>query len=281
MLSFETNFFSHTLQLNCKMHVLLPEPGPGPVDPANVQDPRHPDFAGYPTLYLLHGLQGNHNDWMRWTSIERYARTLNLAVIMPAVDRSFYCDLASGARYWAYISDEVPALCRAMFKLSPRREDTYVAGLSMGGYGAFKLAFNRPEMFAAAASLSGALRVDARFNIDSDQVWRDTMTNAFGDQARYTGSINDLMHMATQRAKATDPTPPLYQACGTDDFLYQQNTQFRDHARSLGLDLTYVEHPGYGHTWDYWDMTIQDTLAWFMKQREAAKAASSELSLTT
>ena len=115
----------------------------------------------FPLLYLLHGLSDDHTAWVRYTSIERYADAYGLAVVMPQVHRSFYTDQAHGGAFWTFLAEELPELVQRFFVVSARREDTFVAGLSMGGYGALRWALRRPGRFAAAASLSGALDVDA------------------------------------------------------------------------------------------------------------------------
>src|SRR5512134_1938552 len=144
----EVNFFSEILGMRSSMYVLLPQ---------------HKLLEGvkrkskYCTLYLLHGHSDDHTAWMRWSSIEKYAQGLNLAVVMPAVHLSFYTDMVYGGKYWQFVSEEVPAVVQSLFPLSSDRKDNFVAGLSMGGYGAFKLALTYPERFAAAASLSGGL----------------------------------------------------------------------------------------------------------------------------
>src|SRR5512147_42451 len=131
------NFFSQALGLSISMDVILP------LRPwsqgASAQAGRHP------TLYLLHGMSDDHTIWQRRTSIERYVDPLGLAVVMPAVARSFYTDMYAGPKYWTFISEELPEIARAFFPLSAAREDNYVAGLSMGGYGAFKLGLRQPE----------------------------------------------------------------------------------------------------------------------------------------
>ena len=111
-------------------------------------------------LYLLHGLSDDHTAWLRYTSVERYAAAAGLAVVMPAVNRSFYANEASGGRYWDYVAEELPQIVGNFFRVSQDPADTYVAGLSMGGYGAMKLALTHPDRFAAAATLSGALDLD-------------------------------------------------------------------------------------------------------------------------
>ncbi len=244
------DFFSDALQLSCSMDVILP------------QAAKARRFA---TLYLLHGLSDDHTIWQRRTSIERYVADTPLAVVMPAVGRSFYTDMARGLRYWTFISEELPALCRRLFPLSTKREDTFVAGLSMGGYGAFKLALRCPERFAAAASLSGALDMAAL--LEADPARGPEMENIFGDLAKLRGSDNDLLHLATKLARSRGPKPRLFQWCGTGDFLYPHNLTFRDHALRLGLDLTYTDGSG-DHQWAYWDQHIQNVLRWLPLARK-------------
>ncbi|HUZ18351.1 MAG TPA: alpha/beta hydrolase-fold protein, partial [Spirochaetia bacterium] len=148
----ECNFYSESLSLSTSMTVILPQNTTSQIGMKNVA-------AGsrHKTLYLLHGLSDDHTIWARRTSIERYVAPLGLAVIMPAVGRSFYTDMKHGGAYETFVADELPAIAGEFFPLSAKREDTYIAGLSMGGYGAFKLALNHPERYCAAASLSGVL----------------------------------------------------------------------------------------------------------------------------
>ena len=247
------HFFSDVLGLSCSMDVVLPQ--------ATSQQIGMEGRAGrerFPVLYLLHGLSDDHTIWQRRTSIERYVADLGLAVVMPAVERSFYTDMAHGLRWWTFISEELPSLCQRFFPLSDRREDTFVAGLSMGGYGAFKLALRHPERYAAAASLSGALDMAALASADDHG---PDIELVYGDPAAVAGSDHDLLHLAEQVAAADGPRPLLYQWCGTDDFLYPVNLAFRDRAQSLGLPLTYTDGPG-DHQWKHWDEHIQHVLAW-------------------
>jgi len=249
------DFFSHTLQLCTSMYVILPQPAPAPGQPA-----RPAANGRYPTLFLLHGLSDDHTIWLRRTSIERYVEGLGLAVVMPAVGRSFYTDMAHGYRYWTFISQELPELARSFFPLSAAREDNFVAGLSMGGYGAFKLALSYPDRYAAAASLSGALDMAAAADAE-DEAWQAELRLIFGDPRQIANSPNDLFYLARQAVASATALPRLYQWCGTEDFLYPHNVHFRDYARGLGLDLTYEEGPG-DHQWEYWDRQIRRVLAW-------------------
>jgi S-formylglutathione hydrolase FrmB len=248
------DFFSDVLGLCCSMDVVLPQQTSGQIGMETVAR-----RGRFPTLYLLHGLSDDHTIWQRRTSIERYVADLGLAVVMPAVHRSFYADMARGYRYWTFVSEELPAICRSFFPLSERREDTFVAGLSMGGYGAFKLALRCPDQYAAAASLSGAL--DIRYLGQGEPAAVAEWENVFGDLGALAGSEDDLFHLAERVARSTGPKPRLFQWCGTGDFLHEGNVRFRDHAAALGLDLAYSESPG-DHQWKYWDEQIQSVLAW-------------------
>jgi len=249
------HFFSQVLGLMSTMDVILPDPRPPEegVTP-QIQQER------YPTLYLLHGLSDDHTIWQRRTSIERYVEGLNLAVVMPSVQRSFYTDMVTGQRYWTFISEEVPAVARHFFPLSEVRDKNYVAGLSMGGYGAFKLALTYPDRYVAAASLSGALDV-VRLAQAEQAASQSELKYIFGEANALTGSPNDLFSLAAQIVDEGGSRPSLYQWCGTEDFLHTDNVHFRAYTESLGLAVTYEEGPG-GHEWSCWDAQIQRILTW-------------------
>jgi putative tributyrin esterase len=255
MILSEINFFSESLGMRVTMGVILPQPGPN--------EPLKPPLR---SLYLLHGHSDDHTAWQRWTSIERYVEGRNMAVIMPNVHRSFYTDMAHGGRYWTFVSEEVPALARSIFPLSAERADNFVAGLSMGGYGAFKMALAHPERFAAAASLSGAVEIREVVNEDNpdqDPEWLALMRSIFGaDLKKVADGPDDLRTLARQAANAPEK-PRLYQCCGSEDFLYWNNLSFRDFLHSLPIDLTYEEGPG-EHNWAYWDKMIQRVLNWMI-----------------
>lgn len=248
MATIECRFKSEVLQLSTAMTVVVP-------DEALTRKPER-----LATLYLLHGMSDDHSTWTRLTSIERHAADFRLAVVMPAVHRSFYTDMSCGGNYWRHVSEEVPRVARALFPLSDRREHTFAAGNSMGGYGAFKLALRLPERFAAAASLSGLLDVAERAR-EWDPVRHAEMEWIFGPVDRVSGSDNDLVHLAEREAARRGEKPALYMWCGTEDGLYRNNLSFRDKAAAAGLRITYEESAG-GHQWSQWDRWIQRVLEW-------------------
>jgi putative tributyrin esterase len=259
MIFSEVNFYSDVLDMNSSMFILFPR--------RTAAEMKSKRTTNYRTLFLLHGRTDDHTSWQRNTSIERYASGLNLVVVMPAAHLSFYTDMVHGGKYFEYISEEVPAVVRDLFSLSPRREDNFVAGLSMGGYGAFKLALTYPDRYAAAASLSGGLDVSRTVRADNPRNDKERLARyrtIFGDLDKVPGSRHDLFALARKAAKSP-LKPRLYQCCGTEDFLYADNIRFRDALRKLPLDLTYEEGPG-EHNWAYWDKTIQNVLAWMVPE---------------
>lgn len=252
----ECKFYSEVLGLSTSMTVILPQQTTTQIGMDNVKR-----SGLHPTLYLLHGLSDDDSIWLRRTSIERYVAQMGIAVVMPQVHRSFYTDMASGGNYWTFISEELPALARSFFPLSPKREDNFVAGLSMGGYGAMKLGLGKPEVFAAAASLSGALDMAHHFmNWQNPSEKTREYELIFGEKD-IAGTPDDLLWLLQQVEGSTGPKPLLYQCCGTEDFLYKDNQVFREACSKTSLPLTYEEGPG-GHEWGYWDTKIRDVLAW-------------------
>ena len=247
------NTYSDTLRRAVKLDVILP-------------DRRYGFEPPWKTLYLLHGMTDDKSTWQRRTSIERYADEAGLAVIMPDTGLKWYTDTAWHEDYFSYVADELPLMAERMLPgLSRERDRRYIAGLSMGGYGALKCALSRPDRYSMAASLSGAVDVydlAAQPALEqSTQYW----TDIFGDTDKIQGSNNDLFALA-ERCRA--PRPKLFMWCGTEDFLYNANIRMRDHLIALGYDLSYSESAG-DHQWKYWDREIQNVISWILSDGEA------------
>lgn len=259
------NFFSETLLSGTNLYVIIPTPDSDEI----LNDKKTAYFtegAKYQTLYLLHGGYGDYADWVRFTSIEKYAQEHKIAVVMASAGNSFYQDLERGGKYFTYISEEVPKFVQALFPLSKKREDNFVAGLSMGGYGAFKLALAHPERYACAASLSGALDIFEALGMDMNTEGNRLLESIKNDIGDLRGTNSDLLYRLEQLKKEGADIPKLYQACGIDDFIYELNCHVRDAIRKMDVDLTYDEEPG-AHTWDYWDRNIQKVLHWLPLKR--------------
>ncbi len=248
------HFFSQTLQIQTAAYVLLPD--------ADVLA----EHAGepIPTLYLLHGLSDDHTAWFRNTRILSYAQKYYLAIVMPAVNRSFYSDMVHGAKYWSFVREELPRVMESYFPLSHERAGRFAAGLSMGGYGAMKLGLADPARYSAVAALSAPmwLHVAMDENI-MDAAFVKELCDIFGDREGLINGIGNLEKLAD----ALDPTtaPRIFAACGTEDFLYESNEVFMARFQEK-LSIRYDREPGASHTWDYWDKAIQDVLAWLPLQ---------------
>lgn len=244
MAELRCDFASEVLHVDTSMTVLLP---------GAVEAQREVGPDGLPVLYLLHGLGDDDTSWPRRTSVERYAEPLGLAIVMPNVLRSCYTDEAHGLRYWTFLTEELPRVVNRFFHVSNRREDTFVAGLSMGGYGALKWALRHPDRFAAAASLSGPLDLATLLQ----EPERAELLNRVFDGA--VGPDDDLLQLLGNVTPRD--LPPLFVGCGAEDQLLTANRTFEVCAREAGVavDVEYV--PG-GHAWDYWDVEIRRVLAW-------------------
>ena len=247
------DFFAESLALGTSMTVLLPQTSAAQVGVAGAAAAGPP-----PVLYLLHGLTDDDSAWTRYTSIERYAAAKGLAVVMPQVHRSFYADEAYGMKFWTFLSEELPQIVQSFFRVSADRADTFVAGLSMGGYGAFKWALRQPERFAAAASLSGALDVAYIQKNDLRPHMRELTSKVFADRDLEKGS-DDLLHLVETAEKAS--LPRLLLRCGTEDHLLAQNRRFVQACEKSGVELDSGFGPG-AHEWGYWDAEIQTVLDW-------------------
>lgn len=256
MIRMRTDFFAESLGMGTSMVVLMPQAAAGiGMEGADGAASAAEDERGVPVLYLLHGLSDDCTIWERRTSIERYATEKGIAVVMPEVRRSFYADEVVGEKYWTFIAEELPQLIASTFRVSTAREDTFVAGLSMGGFGAFKLALNHPDRFAAAASLSGALdasklRADIGTGNLLPRVW---------DGRDITGTVDDLRGLVIRAAPAD--LPALFMDCGTEDELMSMHRDFRAVAEEHSAEITWRERPG-AHTWEFWDESIQEVLDW-------------------
>lgn len=242
----ETRFDSEILDLSLGMNIILPE---------------HPESWKQPpaVLYLLHGLSDDHTIWCRRTSIERYAYDYNLVVVMPDAHKSFYCNMAHGSDYLSFLSAELPQLIQRWFKVSVNPKETFVAGLSMGGYGAVKLALENPEQYAAAASLSGSLDIASHISDEWNESRARAFEAVFGALENVPHSQNDLI--ARIQALTSPPQTAFYACVGTEDYLYQDSLSFRRVAEHAGLNLTYEESEG-DHQWSFWDCSIKRVLQW-------------------
>lgn len=262
------DFESEYLNNNTQITVILP-------DKPRALTPKQ--FYGgekkYPVLWLLHGTFGDHTDWIRKTNIELYAAERDLAVVMPSALNSNYSNWESymlGYNMYDFLTEELMPLIYGWFPVSDKREDNFIAGLSMGGRGTVKYAVNHPDKFAAAAILSavpmdmstmGPDNPSPLLNTNTSRL-RNTLANAGGLEA-YLQS-NENVWAIIDRTAASGRLPRLMFACGEEDaLLFQAFLAFQKHAGEIGLKAHWFSLPGYRHEWRFWDLAIQEALDFF------------------
>ncbi len=257
------NFYSAVLSTCVNVQVFIPSPSrdhSGETPLASLYAPREK----FPVLYLLHGMYEDDSVWVRRTNIERYAQKRSIAVVMPSAQNSYYTDMAHGLDYFTFLTEELPLWTKSLFPVSDRREDTFIAGLSMGGYGACKAALKKSEQYAAFASLSGAVDITMIAKYAATDREKRMFEDVFGSFEVENGpdDLRQIARLAAQKGLL----PRAYLACGTDDVLcYPMNENLRTWLSDAGIPYTYEEGPG-GHEWDFWDLYIQRALDWMAKR---------------
>jgi putative tributyrin esterase len=241
-----------TVGVNLPLNIIIPDPGQMQGTPVRARK----------VLYLLHGLSDDASAWQRYTTIETAAAMYGLVVIMPSVGRSFYTDQPNGQRYFTYLTEELPQYLSDVFDLEPRREDTLIAGVSMGGYGAFKAALRYPERFAAAASISGVLSLEILRTLPNDPRQAE-FAHVFGSLDKLAGGEHDPLTWLKHASAAPENLPRLYIASGRQEDLYPLGLYFQEACRSQGISVDYHEEDG-KHEWFFWNQQIQRFLSTFL-----------------
>jgi S-formylglutathione hydrolase FrmB len=245
-----------TVKVNLPLNIILPDPGKmGGVTVAQRK-----------VLYLLHGLSDDASAWQRYTTIETVASGYGLVVVMPSVGRSFYIDQPNGQKYFTYLVDELPHYLKDVFGLRPPRENTFIAGVSMGGYGAFKAALLHPELYCAAASFSGVLSLDI-LRLIPDDPRRDEFVHLFGDLDKLHGSEHDPMEWLKNAVQKQFPLPRLFITCGQQEDVYPLSVQYYAACQALGVEAEYHEEDEQ-HEWLFWDRQVRRFLAAALQSAE-------------
>ncbi len=254
MIFTEFNYFSECLGIQNQSYILLPE----------MTERQAVGMKPIPTLYLLHGLSGDHTGWMRMTNVQWYARKYHVAIVMPAVNRSFYMDMAHGAKYFTFISQELPQIMESYFPLSREREGRFAAGQSMGGYGAMKLGLTLPDRYAAVGNFSGPMEMQEAYQVfaGNDEMLKN-LDDVYGsEEALRTGGGN--LRLLAEKQPA-EKAPRMYMSCGTQDDLFSASESFvRDFGEKFSIDYRRV--PG-GHSFDVWDPELKSFLEWLPLER--------------
>ncbi len=247
---------SEAVKVNMPLNIIVPDPGRMEDIPVRKRK----------VLYLLHGLSDDASAWQRYTFIETLANAYGLVVVMPSAGRSFYIDQPNGQKYFTYLVEELPQYLADVFNLAPKREDTMIVGISMGGYGAFKAAFSHPERFSVAASLSGVLSLDILKMNPADPRYEE-FTYLFGDLEKLNGSEHDPAVWLKRALANPSALPKLHIVCGRQDDLYLLSQLYAKACTSLGIQVDYHEEDG-KHDWFFWNAQIQRLLEIVLGNRD-------------
>lgn len=245
MARFDCTMVSYILQRAVDLTIVIPSLTFPEIGDAMEKEttPSHTPPHKFPVLYLLHGYSGNHGTWTSYTRAEMYAEERKIALVMLSAENKGYVNAGSQDLYFDFISKELPEFIKGMFPVSERPEDSYIAGLSMGGYGAVVHALSHPESYAAVGSFSGAVLLN--------RDWQPSADSRF-----------DPMKLAEGLLKKQQKFPALYLACGEKDFLYEANVTFKTYLEENKVPLCWVTHPDYGHEWRFWDEQLEAFLDW-------------------
>lgn len=263
----QVTLLAETLMRTVPVTVILP------VDKLHMPgSPKRPEKP-YKTLYLLHGIFGSHIDWVTGTRIQRWAEEHDLAVVMPSGDNGFYVDHPTGYdNYGEFVGRELVELTRKMFPLSRNREDTFIGGLSMGGYGAMRNGLKYSDTFGYITSFSGAFHLEemAAFRGESGFILHSQKYTEgnFGDLTKLLESDMNPKVLAKQLAESGKPFPKIYVACGDKDSLLSGNKDMAEHLKAQGAEVTFEIGPG-AHEWDFWDTYIKKAIEWLPTEKHS------------
>ena len=255
------DFTSKALHSTTNIQLYIPEDKDGP----------------YRVVYLLHGLHGNQGTWLDRTMLSVYANLYNAVFVMPEVGRSFYLNLKFGRQYHNYVCDELPEMCKKVFNICAKREDTAVMGCSMGGYGALRLALKKPQQYGFCGAISPAclyfkpileeVRNDKQAFIESGEEAHEIIADlyaTYGENLEYNPDY-DIPELVKKFPKSA-PKPKIYVTCGTEDSLLKENHDFRDEMKKTDFDYTYEEWPG-DHEWYFFDEALKKTLEFWYSSK--------------
>ena len=211
----------------------------------------------YKTLYLLHGLYGSDDIFLANTSIQKFAEDNGIAIVIPTGENSFYVDHEkSHAYYGEFIGQELLDITRNIFPLSHKREDTFIAGFSMGGYGAIRNGLKYSQNFSKIGMISAALITEDIVDYADDENVlrsRDFYESIFGDLDKIKNSDKDPKYLI----ETCRDIPEIFMACGDDDFLLDKNIDFYEFLKSKNIDADFIQAPG-EHTWEFCDRFIKE-----------------------
>ncbi len=259
----QVNFYAEQLKRNVTFSALIPNDVPKAFRGEQFNTPMK-------TLYLLPGYSGNYHDWMINAALQDLSNQYHLAIISVAGENSFYLDhKAEGFKYGAYVGEELVAYTRELFGLSDKREDTYIGGFSMGGFGAIRNGLKYHETFSKVVALSSALITREVSKMQPGS--HNGMANyeyyemVFGETAHVLETENDPEYLVKTLMAKGEKLPEIYMACGSEDFLIEPNRAFANFLKEQKAPAVYEEAPGV-HDWNFWKPYIERGIKWIMEE---------------
>lgn len=254
MAQIHCNFFAYSLGYGVDLTLLLPSMSS--CDMGDELKRTHKILEKYPVLYLLHGHGNDYMSWNRFTSVERYAEERRIAIVTVSVGNKGYMNAAYGENYYDFVWKELPEFVKANFPISHRKEDTYIAGASMGGYGALAHALGHPESYQAVGAFSPGVNLGE---------------NAYEIVGHMMPEMKSLYKMLQKDVEERIELPQIFCCIGDHDFLIDSVDRFHQYMESLQVEHRYDRIDGYEHEWGFWDMEIQQFLDWLPRTDVYAK----------
>lgn len=239
------NFYSYSLGYPVDIEVILPS-----FTSCNLSMPHTHSLPGkFPVVYLLHGYGNDYQAWLRYTSVERYAEEQRIAVVTFSCHNKAYQNAPYGENFYDFLNEELPEFVENYFPVSSRPEERFVAGLSMGGYGALLHGLKNPRRYSAIGAFSPGIP-DPDAEPDLMRVMRE-----------------NLFELTENLLASDEPTPDLFLCIGDRDFLYERVTKYHNAFghRWNRSRYRYDDLPGYEHEFAIWDREVLAFLKWIRR----------------
>jgi putative tributyrin esterase len=236
------NYESTVLHMPVMLDVLMPQ-----------------GHGNYKTLYLLHGAGGDHLAWLLKSRVADYVEGKNIAVVMPSGNNRCYVNNRYGKDYATFITNELITFCETCFSLSTKKEDRYIGGMSMGGYGAFYSSLLNPDIYTAAFSYSGLLDIKQRYEKPQGL----DMFPVFGSPEEFEAGDYDLFKLIHKQSalfhENVDNATRFVVMCGEQDPRLSMSLDIYKILKLEGILAKLYKEPG-KHHWDYWNLCIHRTI---------------------
>ena len=261
MAEFSINLFSNSLKRYTSFKMVIPN---------DVREDIPREITKYnqrpmKTIFLLHGYTGNAGNWISEELMQKY----NFAVVMPNGENAFYLDgLSSGHKYCTFVGEELVGYVRKTFGLAMTADDTYIMGMSMGGFGSLHTALAYPDNFGNAGAMSSALIVhDIAHMKETDE---NPVANyhyyheCFGDLDKVIESENNPETLICKNKKSGIDNPEMYLCCGTEDFMLNNNRSFHEFLEGENIPHIYRESSG-AHDMTFWNEYTVKIIDWMFR----------------